>query len=61
MNKDGVQYRRISKVRDRMNTRSNNTNPSKVGADFFVAITASGLISEVWFVDYQKKTFTHIA
>ena len=61
INKDGVQYRRISKVRDRMNTRSNNTNPSKVGADFFVAITASGLISEVWFVDYQKKTFTQIA
>ena len=61
INKDGVQYRRISKVKDHTNTNSANTNPSKVGADFFVAITASGLISEVWFVDYQKKTFTQIA
>ena len=61
INKDGVQYRRISKVKDIRGIFGSNTNPSKVGADFFVGISPSGLINEVWFVDYQKKTFTQIA
>jgi hypothetical protein len=60
-NADGNRYYRISKIKDLRSVFSNNTNPSKVGADFFIGITPSGLINEVWFVDYQKKTFTQIA
>lgn len=61
INKVGIAYRRISKVKDLRSTFGNNTNPSKVGADYWVGINSAGMITEVWFVNYQVKTFTKIA
>jgi len=61
INKVGISYQRISKVKDLRNTFSNNTNPSKVGADYWVGINSAGMITEVWFVNYAFKTFTKIA
>jgi len=56
----GMSYRRISKVKDQRNTLSSNTNPSLVGNDYWVGITDAGLITEVWYTNYQVKTFLKI-
>ncbi len=58
INKDGIIYRRLSKINSR--TGQNTRNPSVVGSDHYFGITPAGQIREVWFVNYLEKTFTKI-